>query len=63
METGDSSRSETAHGRFRCRLCGDVIGVYEPLVVCEPEPRLTSRAAERIDGASTYYHRSCFARR
>jgi hypothetical protein len=49
---------------FRCRRCGDVIGVYEPLVVCtEWRARLTSRAAEPDMKAAgrTHYHRACYA--
>jgi hypothetical protein len=47
----------------RCRDCGEVIGVYEPLVVVEDgEPRSTSFAAEPSLGqhASRRYHRACF---
>jgi hypothetical protein len=49
----------------RCRRCGDVIGVYEPLVTFEKShPRTTSRAAEPgLDTAGVYYHRRCFAER
>jgi len=52
---------------MRCRHCGDVIGVYEPLVtVTDGHPRETSRVLElgnaehRTDGAC--YHRSCYER-
>jgi hypothetical protein len=49
---------------FRCRQCGEVIGVYEPLVACgEQDARTTSRAAEpdlRAGGA-VCYHRDCYA--
>ena len=54
-------------GRFeavRCEHCGDVIGVYEPLVVRSGENvRETSRAAEPELPLprSQYYHRACFA--
>jgi hypothetical protein len=48
----------------RCVHCGDVIGVYEPLVACIGEgARETSRAAEpdvALQGAELY-HRECFA--
>jgi hypothetical protein len=49
--------------RFQCKGCGDVIGVYEPLVVCGVQStRTTSRAAEPdlrgSDGA--HYHRDCY---
>jgi hypothetical protein len=49
---------------FRCRRCGDIIGVYEPLVVCdEQDARITSRAAEPDvqAGGTTHYHRACYA--
>ncbi len=49
---------------FRCKRCGDVIGVYEPLTVCaERLARVTSRAAEPDMKASggTHYHRACYA--
>jgi hypothetical protein len=45
---------------FRCQRCGDVIGVYEPLVVRERDAaRTTSRAAEPSlqATAAAYYHR------
>lgn len=50
---------------FRCRLCGDVIGVYEPLVECvNSHLRATSRAAEPdLNGNGVYYHRLCFEER
>lgn len=48
---------------FRCKHCGDLIGVYEPLVVCTKDlARTTSRAAEpnlEANGA-THYHRACY---
>ncbi|MGA9284004.1 MAG: hypothetical protein WBV85_01025 [Solirubrobacteraceae bacterium] len=47
-----------------CKYCGDLIGVYEPLVVCTKGlSRTTSRAAEpnlEATGA-THYHRACYA--
>jgi hypothetical protein len=48
---------------FRCQSCGEVIGVYEPLVVREEDgARTTSRAAEPDLKASggTHYHRDCY---
>lgn len=48
-----------------CERCGDVIGIYEPTIVVDGEPRETSRAAEpelaRLPGER--YHRDCFADR
>jgi hypothetical protein len=49
---------------FRCRGCGEVIGVYEPLVVEGPHgARATSRAAEADlrTSATAHYHRECHA--
>ncbi len=49
---------------FRCQGCGEVIGVYEPLVAYDgSDARTTSRAAEPDLRASTaaYYHRDCYA--
>jgi hypothetical protein len=49
---------------FRCRQCGGVIGVYEPLVAGgEQGARTTSRAAEPglRAGAAACYHRDCYA--
>jgi hypothetical protein len=48
----------------RCTRCGEVIGVYEPLVIVEGGgPRDSSLAAEpALAGASAkLYHRSCHA--
>lgn len=49
---------------FRCNGCGDVIGVYEPLVLAcgESDTRTTSRAAEPDlkAGESAHYHRNCY---
>jgi hypothetical protein len=46
---------------FRCHSCGEVIGVYEPLVVLEQDgPRTTSRAAEPdLRTGVAHYHRDC----
>jgi hypothetical protein len=49
---------------FRCRGCGETIGVYEPLVAYDGNSaRTTSRAAEpQLKGsAAAYYHRDCYA--
>jgi hypothetical protein len=60
-------RMETGSGDFeplRCVHCGDVIGVYEPLVACVgDEARETSRAAEPDLALqdTEVYHRACFA--
>lgn len=47
----------------RCRRCGEVIGVYEPLVVVsQHEPRRTSLAAagQALPPGSAAYHEACF---
>ena len=48
--------------KLRCVCCGDVIGAYEPLVVClDGRARGTSKMAEPDDGAEReYYHRACY---
>jgi hypothetical protein len=49
-----------------CGHCGDVIGVYEPLVVLlEGEARETSRAADPQLAAERgeHYHRDCYSSR
>jgi len=49
---------------LRCRSCGDVIGVYEPLIaVVAGRSRETSRAAERVPGPAALaecYHAGCY---
>lgn len=56
---------QAALDALRCLLCGDVIGVYEPLVTCErgAHARTTSRAAEPgLESAGgAYYHRACYS--
>lgn len=47
---------------MRCAHCGDVIGVYEPLVVVrENEVRMTSAAAEPhiAEYPGERFHRAC----
>jgi hypothetical protein len=49
---------------WRCVRCGDVIGVYEPVVVClDDEVRESSRAAEPSLPLprAEHFHRDCFA--
>ncbi len=49
--------------RQLCRFCGDVIGVYEPLIVLrEGAVSETSRAAEDGLLRGEHYHRDCYAR-
>ncbi len=60
-----AATGKVATERLLCELCGDVIGAYEPLVVCNADgARTTSRAAEPNLGASdAAYHRDCYATR
>jgi hypothetical protein len=56
----------TPANALRCAHCGDVIGVYEPLILAgDGEVRETSVAAERDVGLarSARYHRACYAAR
>ncbi len=51
-------------GQVSCAYCGDVIGVYEPMVVVvDGQAQETSQAAvselPTVAGAS-YYHRACY---
>lgn len=48
---------------IHCQHCGEVIGVYEPLIVIvDDEAVQTSRAAARNELAhgGPYYHQPCF---
>jgi hypothetical protein len=52
-------------GGFRCCRCGEVIGVYEPLVaVVDGRARETSRALEpdTAGRVGDCYHRACYQR-
>jgi hypothetical protein len=57
------SRGEGA-GRPSCRYCGDVIGIYEPVVLRLPSgtAHRTSRLAEPhlFTGDGEWYHELCF---
>lgn len=60
--TSGVDEPSTTMERFLCEICGDVIGIYEPLMMRTIESeRTTSRAAEpelrARDGA--YLHREC----
>jgi hypothetical protein len=50
---------------MRCLHCGEVIGVYEPMVVLvDGQARSTSRAAAEQDEealAGERYHHACYA--
>jgi hypothetical protein len=59
-------RPVTTSNALTCAHCGDVIGVYEPLIlVGDGEIRETSLAAERdvVLARSAHYHRACYAAR
>lgn len=59
-------RPVTPATALTCTHCGDVIGVYEPLVLSgDGEDRETSLAAERDVGLAraAHYHRACYAAR
>ncbi|HEX8714886.1 MAG TPA: hypothetical protein VF706_04880 [Solirubrobacteraceae bacterium] len=49
---------------FRCRHCGEIIGVYEPMVVIvDGEPVYGSRAASTTPhGDALRFHGTCFVR-
>lgn len=51
------------NGAPRCRRCGDVIGVYEPIILLvEGRSRETSRATEPDAGThGDCYHGACYA--
>lgn len=48
---------------FRCQDCGEIIGIYEPVVAYDSSgTRTTSRAAEPDlrASAAAFYHRDCY---
>ncbi len=56
-----------SNGISRCRHCGEVIGVYEPMIVLRKgQVCRTSRAAEisssAIGKSGECYHDECYAR-
>jgi len=59
-----SQDSGSEHGQpLRCAACGDVVGVYEPLVeVLDGLPRRTSRGSEPdvCRSGGECYHVACF---
>jgi hypothetical protein len=57
-----SNSTHTAGALVRCQTCGDILGVYEPIVLVEPwGQRQTSLAAEPElrDSAPVCLHRAC----
>jgi hypothetical protein len=58
-------RRESVSEPLRCSHCGDVIGVYEPLIeLAGGRARETSLAAQApsAGGESGFYHRACYGR-
>jgi hypothetical protein len=50
--------------RWSCARCGEPVGVYEPVVLDEPQgPRATSRAREPQAPAVDAFHEECWAER
>jgi hypothetical protein len=50
-------------GPLHCRHCGEVIGVYEPLIVLSDGRAVESSRAldpHLCDEDAEYYHRACF---
>ncbi len=48
---------------LRCKICAEVIGVYEPLIaLLQGQPHETSRAAREGVGAfgEACFHRACY---
>ncbi len=59
-------RQVSASNPLTCAHCGDVIGVYEPLILTgDGEIRETSVAAEGdvLLARGAHYHRGCYAAR
>lgn len=61
------SGMESREAQPLCEHCGEVIGMYEPLVMVSREvPVRTSRAALKLDPlqfGEPCFHAECFARR
>jgi hypothetical protein len=70
MQVGGSAQGEgptrdpgPKHQTVRCRVCGETIGVYEPLIaLLHGQPLETSRAAREGVGAheEECFHRACY---
>jgi hypothetical protein len=53
---------DSVQGALCCQICGDVLGVYEPLLVIEGASSRTSSLAREPslgDGRATAVHRNC----
>ncbi len=58
-QTSVLEREPQVSDLLHCHSCGDVIGVYEPLVtLADGVPRLTSRALE--PGFTDHLHDTCY---
>lgn len=58
-----ATRARPVSELLRCRHCGEVIGVYEPLVSVKDDRVVeTSRAVDPnlSDREAEHYHRACF---
>jgi hypothetical protein len=63
MELGAGMEQNEINGRIPCARCGDVIGVYEPMVaILEGRPHKTSIAAKAtsLDTSVECYHQACY---
>jgi len=58
-------RAAVIHLPLRCTRCGDVIGVYEPLVILTDGQAYETSLAVRPDLSphGEYYHRDCSGQR
>ena len=60
---GATERESAGHGPLRCARCGEIIGVYEPLIhLADGIARKSSRAAEPDlvhAERGTCYHLAC----
>jgi hypothetical protein len=70
--SGHASGGKTSHRAggiaidrtLRCHHCGDVIGVYEPMIMlADGQARNTSRATEPLgrEPVGECYHRACYS--
>ena len=60
------AKEHAMRDELRCQQCGDLIGVYEPMIrMAETGPQETSRAAHPDPGAAGVecFHASCFRSR
>jgi hypothetical protein len=63
-ESSLASQASSSPATTKCRRCGDVIGVYEPMIViADGQARKTARAAEKesVSPDGKCYHDACHA--